>query len=279
MELPDLNSSKHELHSRISALGSKVTTFDLLRDWPEYEHVAGSNRSRLQELGIKLEGNNDCSFLLNSSGRSFGYCRVLNIGTKSVILLGKPNEQFTVMNIRFAGNGCTFIAPDLSRQRCVINDALFRSNDQLLFFGVGSTSVGCSVELHGPSRIVAVGDDSMISSGIWVRNYDMHTIFDIETGEIVNGTPVDTIVERHVWLGQDAILLSAERIGEGSIIGARSMVRGVIPGCTLAAGVPARIIRRGVGWSRTPEAIAPSDAAFYRSVAEFQSETTTEERR
>ena len=50
-------------------------------------------------------------------------------------------------------------------------------------------------------------------------------------------------VGSNVWIGFDACILPGVRIGEGCIIGARSVVTTEIPPYCVAAGNPARIIR------------------------------------
>ena len=50
-------------------------------------------------------------------------------------------------------------------------------------------------------------------------------------------------IERSVWIGFDACVLPGVTIGEGSIIGAKSVVNADIPPFTIAAGNPARVIR------------------------------------
>lgn len=56
------------------------------------------------------------------------------------------------------------------------------------------------------------------------------------------GRPV--ILEDDVWLGARVIVLPGTHIGRGAVIGAHSVVRGDVPAYTLAAGVPARVIRQ-----------------------------------
>ncbi|MFC1859527.1 acyltransferase [Thermodesulfobacteriota bacterium] len=50
-------------------------------------------------------------------------------------------------------------------------------------------------------------------------------------------------IENGAWLGARTILLSGANIGEGTIIGAGSLVNHYIPPYTIAAGVPARIMK------------------------------------
>jgi len=50
-------------------------------------------------------------------------------------------------------------------------------------------------------------------------------------------------VERNVWIGFDSCILPGVTIGEGSIVGARSVVTQNVPPFTIVAGNPARVIR------------------------------------
>lgn len=54
----------------------------------------------------------------------------------------------------------------------------------------------------------------------------------------------DTVVGNDVWIGEQATILPGIRIGDGAIIGAHSVVGSDIPPYTIAAGNPARVIRK-----------------------------------
>jgi acetyltransferase-like isoleucine patch superfamily enzyme len=56
-------------------------------------------------------------------------------------------------------------------------------------------------------------------------------------------TKGDIIVDDNVWLGFGVIVLDGVNIGEGSVIGAGSVVNQNIPKGAVAAGVPARILK------------------------------------
>ncbi len=45
------------------------------------------------------------------------------------------------------------------------------------------------------------------------------------------------------WLGQNVVLLPGADVGRQSIVGANSVVRGVIPDRSIAVGAPARVVR------------------------------------
>jgi acetyltransferase-like isoleucine patch superfamily enzyme len=58
-------------------------------------------------------------------------------------------------------------------------------------------------------------------------------------------TPTKRIrVGRNVWIGFDVCVLPGVTIGEGAIVGARSVVTEAVPPYTIVAGNPARVIRR-----------------------------------
>ena len=56
------------------------------------------------------------------------------------------------------------------------------------------------------------------------------------------GRPVR--IGRNVWIGFDACVLPGVTIGEGAVVGARSVVVEDVPPYTVVAGNPARVIRR-----------------------------------
>ena len=54
----------------------------------------------------------------------------------------------------------------------------------------------------------------------------------------------DTVIGNDVWIGQNAVILPGVRIGDGAIIGANSVVGSDIEPYTVAAGNPARVLRK-----------------------------------
>ncbi len=51
-------------------------------------------------------------------------------------------------------------------------------------------------------------------------------------------------IQRNVWIGLEACVLPGVTLGEGSVIGARSVVAEDVPPFTVVAGNPARVVRR-----------------------------------
>ena len=54
----------------------------------------------------------------------------------------------------------------------------------------------------------------------------------------------NTVIGNDVWIGQNAVILPGVHIGDGAIVGANSVVGSNILPYTVAAGNPARAIRK-----------------------------------
>lgn len=96
----------------------------------------------------------------------------------------------------------------------------------------------------------------MFATGNQVRSDDGHLIFDVNTGDRINFAQNITIGD-HVWLAWGATVLGGSQIGEGSVIGANSLVKGKIPNNVVAAGTPAKVIRRDIAWERPHIGLTP----------------------
>jgi len=59
--------------------------------------------------------------------------------------------------------------------------------------------------------------------------------------EVVSKGPV--IIEDNVWIGEGVAIMPNLTIGKNSIIGANSVVTSTIPPNSVAAGIPARVIK------------------------------------
>ncbi|MBL3685748.1 acyltransferase [Leucobacter zeae] len=96
---------------------------------------------------------------------------------------------------------------------------------------------------------ITVGDDCMIASGNALRTHDGHPIFDLETGKRTNVSR-SIAIGNHVWLGAEAVVMGGANIGDGSVIGFRSVVTKKVPNNSIAAGIPARVVKRNIAWER-----------------------------
>ena len=54
----------------------------------------------------------------------------------------------------------------------------------------------------------------------------------------------DIVIGNDVWIGYEAVIFAGVKIGDGAIIGARSVVTKDVPSYTIVGGIPAKSIRK-----------------------------------
>jgi acetyltransferase-like isoleucine patch superfamily enzyme len=213
--------------------------------------LIGGNEQEARDLGIESIGRAEPTIVVTDRTRRLGRIRIEAAGRDATLFFDNRNWGGNChANIRILGNDTVLFFNEIGDSYVALPDLYLRSDGQFLFWGRLASAVGCNMEIEGVGHGVVIGDDALISGGVWIRNYDMHAMHDLHTGNFITRPPVDTVLERHVWLGQDAMLLSCERIGMGSIVGARSLLKQSLPSCVVAAGTPARVVRTGTSWGR-----------------------------
>jgi acetyltransferase-like isoleucine patch superfamily enzyme len=91
---------------------------------------------------------------------------------------------------------------------------------------------------------VVLMDTYRVPLNVWQRRFELQSVSTRKSRSLESRSPARPIrLERNVWIGFDSCVLPGVTIGEGSVIGARSVVASDIPPYTIAAGNPARIIR------------------------------------
>ncbi|HXT12878.1 MAG TPA: acyltransferase [Candidatus Angelobacter sp.] len=131
-------------------------------------------------------------------------------------------------------------------------------------FDVGSTgrvTLGDCALVHGARIIcdaeVSIGDHALISWNVVLmdsyrvplnaqeRRRELELVPTRPLRLACAAVPARPIrIGRCVWIGFDACVLPGITIGEGSIVGARSVVAENVPSFTVVAGNPARIVRK-----------------------------------
>jgi maltose O-acetyltransferase len=114
--------------------------------------------------------------------------------------------------------------------------------------------------LAQPGGLIEVGDATFINYGTSISAHQRVTIgrachlghyvfiFDNDYHDVENKLTLPesrpVVIEDRAWLGTRATVLKGVRIGHDAVIGAGSVVTRDVPPCSVAAGVPARIVRR-----------------------------------
>jgi len=99
---------------------------------------------------------------------------------------------------------------------------------------------------------IAVGKDGLWSDEILVQSNDQHGIIDLNTMKVCNAARRRIMIHDHVWVGRRSILMPDVEVGKGAILAAGAILTSDMPENTIFAGVPARLIRENVSWSRAP---------------------------
>lgn len=176
--------------------------------------------------------------------------------------------------IKFKGRGCSVeineIAPNaqlsidcMDQSRTVVGKGVsfVRAIVFLTYWG-SRLSIGEYTSFGLDSRIIAfaggeisIGRDCMFADKAIVQAGDGHAIYDLNTGKNVN-SDLNLYQEKnvvrlgdHIWIGREAILINC-KIGSGSIVGARALVKKTFPNNCIVAGMPAKIIKKDIGWAR-----------------------------
>ena len=144
------------------------------------------------------------------------------------------------------------------RRGCRLTNALYRivSAGQILINE--ECTFETNLELHANAgKKIIIGRDSMFSHDIDLWAGDGHTIFDVSTGKNINSASEKQpshrnaiIIGEHVWVGKGAFIMHGTNIGNGSIVGAKSVVKGQFPNNCSIGGNPAKIVRRDCAWAR-----------------------------
>jgi len=94
-------------------------------------------------------------------------------------------------------------------------------------------------------RLVEIGDHCMLANGCFVSD-SSHRYEDLEVPITWQGfeSKGPTRIGDNCWLGAHAVVTSGVTIGERCVVGAASVVTADIEPFSVAAGAPARVIRR-----------------------------------
>lgn len=90
---------------------------------------------------------------------------------------------------------------------------------------------------------IKIGDYVHTGANVMMFAFN-HSIDDTETpSKLQDYYDADIIIEDDVWVGAGTVIVAGVTIGKGSVIGSNSVVTHNIPPYSIAAGVPAKVIR------------------------------------
>lgn len=182
-------------------------------------------------------------FFLGSSAGLLFLGRRCRIRHKSHIHLGKTiiigdNVEINALSIDGVRIGNNF---SIHRNSIIECTGVIRNIGIGLVIGdnVGIAQ-NCFIQVRGK---VTIGNHVIFGPGVSVfsesHNYSDVSLFIHEQGETRKGV----IIEDGVWIGSNATILDGVTIGRNSVIAAGSVVNKSIPPLSIAAGVPAKVIK------------------------------------
>jgi acetyltransferase-like isoleucine patch superfamily enzyme len=156
-------------------------------------------------------------------------------------LRGKATVPFTVRlqgRLHYSGCGEVVLGEGVSFCGTVVPV-------ELATYSSGRIVIGDHTFINYGSSIAArasvkIGAHCLLGHYTFVMDNDQHDI--VRHMELPQSGPV--VIEDHVWIGSKTVILAGVRIGSRAVIGAGSIVTNDIPPRCVAAGNPARVLRR-----------------------------------
>lgn len=118
------------------------------------------------------------------------------------------------------------------------------AHDEHALLSVGDRTAISGYCVLSAARSVTVGTAMLFARGVYVADHNHgRQLPDVA----VRNQPLKDIdavtIGDGAWLGQNVVVLAGSSIGTRAVIGANSVVRGVVPARCVAVGAPAREVR------------------------------------
>lgn len=165
--------------------------------------------------------------------------------TDALVVIASTVENMAKLHLGGAGS-TVFLGPDSSYTAT----DLYCGDGSSIVLNAGTTATRCAVLDARNGGSIVTAPDQLWAADVYLATDDMHRLEDRATGARLNPYGAHIRLGRHVWLGRDVIVTGHVEIGDGAVVGMRSMVRGqkVAPH-TAVAGTPARVVREDVAWT------------------------------
>ena len=202
---------------------------------------------KCKKVSIKVIGNNNSIHL----GYNFsGYKSRINVtGSNNKIVIGDGFNNSGKVVVSIIGNNNKVL---LGKNITVISglNIYNHENGKNCNIIIGDNSSFYKTEIHNYDydSSVKIGNDCMFSYDTVIYNTDGHAI--VQNGKIINKA-TELVIGDHVWVGWGCTILKNSYVSNNCICGRAALVCGKFSESNCAiAGVPAKIIKRNVNWSR-----------------------------
>ena len=226
------------------ALGSASTIdYDWNRDglpaWPGSRKRTRNSFEGVNEMPVNITGFSDKNSVRGDASRLTGEIHFEGAG--SSVTFGRKCVSGSIR---------MWIGQNVHVQ---IGDNCVLGHLEIHAAGSNRVNIGDRTGFNGRVRLlmheagdITIGVNCLIGQSDFTIS-DMHSIVDIVSGRRTNPAASISLAD-HVRIGEGALLLKGVKIGAHSVIGARAVVTQGVPPQSVAAGIPARVIRSGVTW-------------------------------
>ena len=202
-------------------LNNKILKNNFINTGNKSNHLS-ANLSLLNNAKIQIKGNNNKIIL----------------GTK-VHFAGHINIQGNNNLVKIDDN-------------CTIRKTLFWLEDDNNTVLIGNnTSIESKSEIAATEgKKIEIGSDCMISSEVFIRTGDSHSIVSELAGKRINYA-ADVKINNHVWLGHRVTITKGVEIGQNSVVASNALVtkKFSITNCIIG-GFPAEILKENINWDK-----------------------------
>lgn len=111
--------------------------------------------------------------------------------------------------------------------------------------GVDKLIIGSFCSIGSGAAFIMAGNQGHRHD--WVSTYPFYWAADAQQFATANNGYVpagDTIIGNDVWIGSEAMIMPGIKIGDGAVIGARSLVAHDVEPYAIVGGTPAKVIRK-----------------------------------
>jgi len=130
------------------------------------------------------------------------------------------------------------------------NEIVFEDNDCMLDIGENNKFYGVHMAVTEPFSKIKIGNECSFAYDIDIRTGDSHSILTIDGSKRLNPAK-DISIDNRVWVAAHTSILKGVELLENTIVATRSVVtNGFNDTNILIAGIPAKIKKRNITWSR-----------------------------
>ena len=162
----------------------------------------------------------------------------------AVILKGKPQIDIRPGSRLELGDNVTFRSTDVGYHVSLYSSVKLFADREGALIRIGANSRINGSCIHAQES-VCIGKNCLIAANCHIFDGNGHALSfpDVENRIHTTGDTKAVVIEDNVWIGIGCVVLPGVTIGNGSVIGANSVVARDIPPMTVASGNPAVVVK------------------------------------